>query len=139
MKLNKILSIVALSLMVISCNKPAGELVGAYNAGNFKEANPFGMLLIKEGAFMMGANTQSALFEQPDNLVMVSVESFWMDETEITNNEYRQFVNWVRDSIALTLLIEAGMEEYAIISEDEEEETYRLNWKRRIPWGSIDE
>ena len=25
---------------------------------------------------------------------------FWMDATEITNNEYRQFVFWVRDSVA---------------------------------------
>ncbi|MDZ7847859.1 MAG: SUMF1/EgtB/PvdO family nonheme iron enzyme [Owenweeksia sp.] len=30
---------------------------------------------------------------------MVSVPSFWIDQTEITNNEYRQFVQWVRDSI----------------------------------------
>ena len=29
----------------------------------------------------------------------VSVRSFYMDETEITNSEYRQFVFWVRDSI----------------------------------------
>lgn len=141
MKLNKILSIVALSLMVISCNKPAGELVGAYTAGNFKEANPFGMLLIKEGAFMMGANTQSALFEQPDNLVMVSVESFWMDETEITNNEYRQFVNWVRDSIALTNLVNVGLTDYAMVPKDDDfdEENFRLNWKKKIPWNSDDE
>ena len=27
-----------------------------------------------------------------------------MDETEITNSEYRQFVAWVRDSMALTVL-----------------------------------
>ena len=27
-----------------------------------------------------------------------------MDATEITNNEYRQFVYWVRDSIAATLM-----------------------------------
>ena len=27
-----------------------------------------------------------------------------MDATEITNNQYRQFVNWVRDSIAATLM-----------------------------------
>ena len=43
---------------------------------------------------MMGANTQSAVFEQPDNILMVTVDAFWMDETEITNNEYHQFVNW---------------------------------------------
>jgi gliding motility-associated lipoprotein GldK len=29
----------------------------------------------------------------------VSISGFWMDATEITNNEYRQFTNWVRDSI----------------------------------------
>ena len=28
----------------------------------------------------------------------VTVASFYMDETEITNSEYRQFVEWVRDS-----------------------------------------
>ena len=27
-----------------------------------------------------------------------------MDETEITNNEYRQFTNWVKDSILHVLL-----------------------------------
>ena len=31
-----------------------------------------------------------------------------MDETEVTNSEYRLFVNYVRDSIARTLLAEAG-------------------------------
>ena len=30
----------------------------------------------------------------------VSINGFWMDATEITNNEYRQFVWWVRDSLA---------------------------------------
>lgn len=34
----------------------------------------------------------------------VTVQGFYMDATEITNNEYRQFVYWVRDSIAHTLL-----------------------------------
>ena len=29
----------------------------------------------------------------------VTVRAFYMDATEITNSEYRQFVNWVRDSI----------------------------------------
>ena len=34
----------------------------------------------------------------------VSISGFWMDATEITNNEYRQFTNWVRDSIAGKLM-----------------------------------
>lgn len=141
MKLNKIVSVVMIAILVMACNKPAGELVGAYNASNFKEANPFGMLLIKQGAFMMGANTQSALFEQPDNLTMVTVQAFWMDETEITNNEYHQFVNWVRDSIAHTRLVEAGLTDYAMIPKDGDfdEENFLINWKKKIPWNSTEE
>ena len=79
MKITKFLPLVVLTIALASCNKPAGELVGAYKVGNFKEANPYGMLFIKKGSFMMGANTQSAVFEQPDNIVMVTVEAFWMD------------------------------------------------------------
>ena len=86
---------------------------------------------------MMGANTQSAIFEQPDNIVMVTVDAFWMDETEITNNEYHQFVNWVRDSIAFTNLIAAGMTDYAVQPKDEDfdEENFRIDWRRKVPWN----
>lgn len=141
MKLTKILPLVALTIALASCNKPAGELVGARNPGNFKEANPYGMVFIKKGSFMMGANTQSAVFEQPDNIMMATVEAFWMDETEITNNEYMQFVNWVRDSIAMTYLVAAGMTDFAVQpkNEDFDEENFTLNWRKKIPWDSKDE
>ncbi len=141
MKLTKILPLVALTIALASCNKPAGELVGARNPGNFKEANPYGMVFIKKGSFMMGANTQSAVFEQPDNIMMATVEAFWMDETEITNNEYMQFVHWVRDSIAMTYLVAAGMTDFAVQPKDEDfdEENFSLNWRKKIPWDSKDE
>ncbi|MCQ2348409.1 MAG: SUMF1/EgtB/PvdO family nonheme iron enzyme [Paludibacteraceae bacterium] len=141
MKLSKIISVVAVAAMLASCNGPAGELVGAQKATNFKEANPYGMVFIKKGSFMMGENTQSAIFHQPDNIIMATVEPFWMDETEITNNEYKQFVNWVRDSIAYTLLVNAGLTDYAIQPKDEDfdEENFRINWKKKLPWNSKDE
>ena len=131
MKLTKILPLVALTIALASCNNP----------GNFKEANPYGMVFIKKGSFMMGANTQSAVFEQPDNIMMATVEAFWMDETEITNNEYMQFVNWVRDSIAMTYLVAAGMTDFAVQPKDEDfdEENFTLNWRKKIPWDSKDE
>lgn len=34
----------------------------------------------------------------------VTVRSFYMDDTEITNSEYRQFVEWVKDSVVRTKL-----------------------------------
>lgn len=141
MKLTKVLPVIALAVILAGCTKPAGELVGTSQNGNFQEANPYGMVFIKRGAFMMGSNTQSALFTQQDDPRMVTVDAFWMDETEITNTEYKQFVNWVRDSIARKLLVEAGYTEFAIQprNEDFDEENYRLNWKQKIPWNTADE
>ena len=50
----------------------------------------------------------------------VSVGAFYMDQTEITNNEYRQFVNWVRDSIARRILGQEFPEEFLIETYDDE-------------------
>ena len=139
MKVTKVLSIVVLLLSLVACGKPAGELVGATSGASFIEANPFGMVLVRRGSFLMGSNSQSAVFSQPDNNVMVTVNAFWMDETEITNSEYHQFVNWVRDSIAYSLLIaEEGAEsEYALSTGYEtEDDNIRINWKKRIPWNN---
>jgi gliding motility-associated lipoprotein GldK len=53
----------------------------------------------------------------------VTVRSFYMDETEITNAEYRQFVHWVRDStVRLKLAIIA--DDFGLTSEDEGIGTY---------------
>ncbi|MBQ2171246.1 MAG: SUMF1/EgtB/PvdO family nonheme iron enzyme [Paludibacteraceae bacterium] len=133
MKLTKILPLAALLLAFVACNKPAGELVGAGNSGNFKEANPYGMIFIKKGSFMMGANTQSAIFGQEDNQLMATVEAFWMDETEITNDEYKQFVNWVRDSIALRHFIMNDVEGFALKPKNMPDEEYDALPKEKLP------
>ena len=132
----------ALLVVVASC-KNTNSWVDDKNS-DFYEAEPAGMVFIKRGAFMMGANTQSAIFEQPDNIKMVTVDAFWMDETEITNRQYKLFVDWVRDSIAMTRLVQAGMTDFAIQpkdGEDFDEEQFALNWhsKKNIPWDGKEE
>ena len=138
MKLLKLLPILVLVCSMVGCNPPAGELVGAVKDSQFQEAHPYGMVFIRKGSFLMGPNSQSAVFSQDDNNIMATVHAFWMDESEITNNEYRQFVNWVRDSIAYRYLIEEMGEdsEYALQSEYEVDEDVmpRINWKSKIPW-----
>ena len=137
MKLTKFLPIIVLAFGLSACNKPAGELVGAYTAGPMGDVDPYGMRFIRKGSFLMGPNEQSAIFTQSDNNVMVTVHAFWMDETEITNSEYRQFVNWVRDSLAYMALIgEDGVEsEYALKPRYEREEApVHINWSKKIPW-----
>lgn len=56
--MNKLFVIIALSLMVLSCNKPVGELTSARNSAKmgFSDTKPYGMQLIKKGTFMMGAH-----------------------------------------------------------------------------------
>lgn len=138
MKLLKLLPILVLVCSMVGCNPPAGELVGAVKDSQFQEAHPYGMVFIRKGSFLMGPNSQSAVFSQDDNNIMATVHAFWMDESEITNNEYHQFVNWVRDSIAYRYLIEEMGEdsEYALQSEYEVDEDVmpRINWKSKIPW-----
>lgn len=147
MKVKTMLPILTLVTVFAACNKPAGELVGAGKVSKFTEADPYGMVLIRKGSFMKGENTQSNLFRLPDNKMMATVDPFWMDETEITNNEYKQFVWWVRDSIAMRLLIQRGEDaglditQFGILPpEDIEFEGYTpdtiINWKavNKIPW-----
>ena len=62
------------------------------------------MLYIPAGAFNMGQSDQDVPLTHYNETKTVSVGAFYMDQTEITNNEYRQFVYWVRDSIARRIL-----------------------------------
>ena len=112
MKITRFLPIIVLVLGMSACNSPAGQLVGASVDGPMGDVAPLGMKFIRQGSFLMGANEQSVVFAQSDNNIKVSVNAFWMDETEITNNEYRQFVYWVRDSIARSLLIDQQYDEF---------------------------
>lgn len=142
--MKKLLPFVVLTLLMIGCNKPAGELVGIGNKGSFREANPYGMVLIPRGSFMMGANDQSAIGAINDQMKNVTVDAFWMDETEVTNDEYHQFVKWVRDSIAMRTLVVSGRDEFRLKTkdqrnEDADPEVALLNWKSKIPWSSRDE
>ena len=57
------------------------------------------MTLIPGGAFIMGKSDDDFASLQNAPTKTATVSSFYMDETEITNTEYRQFVDWVKDSI----------------------------------------
>jgi formylglycine-generating enzyme required for sulfatase activity len=85
-----------------------GELTGVMGRKKFFEPEPFQMAFIPAGSFVMGPSDQDAFFAQNAVSKTVTVEAFWMDQTEISNNKYRQFVYYVRDSILRTKLGRAG-------------------------------
>ena len=81
-----------------------GELVGAKTKTKWYGEKPYGMVLIPGGSFTMGSQDEdvSNAFNTPTRTV--TVRPFYMDETEITNSEYKEFVFWVRDSVVRTKL-----------------------------------
>jgi len=105
--MKKLIAITAVLALLFSCNskKDRGELVGAKGKKWYPE-KPYGMTLIPGGSFIMGKADDDFVAVNDAPTRTVTVRSFYMDETEITNAEYRQFVEWVRDStIRLKLAI----------------------------------
>ena len=109
--MRKILKFLMIALLAYSCGsngnigKSKGELVGIKGKKYFSE-RPFGMVLIPGGSYIMGKSDDDMPAIQDAPTKTVTVRSFYMDETEITNSEYRQFITWVRDSVIRTKLAE---------------------------------
>ncbi len=104
MNMKKFVLLTAVIAMLSSCgSKDRGELVGV-KGKKWHPEKPYGMALIPGGAFIMGKSDDDLAAIQDAPTKTVTVRSFYMDETEITNSEYRQFVYWVRDSILRTKL-----------------------------------
>ena len=114
-----------------------GELTGI-SGTTLSEPAPYGMVLIERGSLKVGADEPDSLWGTVIPAKEISVDAFWMDDTEVTNAEYRQFVYWVRDSIIRERLADPayGGDETYKIEEDEygEPVTPHLNWKKKIPW-----
>ncbi|MDR2980195.1 MAG: SUMF1/EgtB/PvdO family nonheme iron enzyme, partial [Bacteroidales bacterium] len=104
--MKKVAAIAVIALLFASScsNKGDGQLVGVKDRPDVLDLTPFGMVYIPAGHYLMGPGDQDVLFASTSQSKSVNVDAFWMDQTEITNNEYRQFVCWVRDSLAHVLL-----------------------------------
>ena len=132
-----ILSALILTILLTGCgsSKNNGELTGVPGRKKFFEPEPFEMAFIPAGNFMMGPSDQDAVFAMNTISKSVTVEAFWMDQTEITNNKYRQFVYYVRDSIFRTKLGNAGIadrEYFLVDKEGNVIEPNVINWNEKI-------
>lgn len=89
----------AILTLLIGCGKTGdnGELVGVKGA-KWYPTKPYGMTLVPGGSYIMGKSDEDIANVGDASIKTVTVRSFYMDETEITNREYRQFVEWVKDS-----------------------------------------
>ena len=86
--------------LIVSCGQSdRGELVGARSKSKWNAEKPYGMTKIPGGAFTMGKQDEDMAGAMDAPSKTVTVKPFYMDETEISNSEYKEFVYWVRDSI----------------------------------------
>ncbi len=77
-----------------------GQVMGVSPSSRASMGKPIGMVYVPPGTFHMGPSDEDINYNFTARNKEVSINGFWMDATEITNNEYRQFVWWVRDSLA---------------------------------------
>ena len=138
--MKKLIGLCAMAVILLSScfgskmmTSNGGEVTGT-GGKSFTEPTPYGMVLVKRGHLKMGIENQDSLWGKKTPLRDISVDGFWMDETEVTNSKYRQFVNYVRDSILRERLSEID-ETYKTVKTDKEgnEISTVLNWKKSLP------
>ncbi len=124
-------------LAIVSCSKNKsgkstpndGQLHGVAPASRWTPTKPIGMVYVPAGTFHMGSSDEDINYTYTARNKSVSISGFWMDATEITNNEYRMFTNWVRDSVAAKLLNN--------VKQNTADGTEAVDWKKMatVKWG----
>ncbi|MBR1732642.1 MAG: SUMF1/EgtB/PvdO family nonheme iron enzyme [Alloprevotella sp.] len=119
-----------------------GEVTGMRSSA-ISEPAPYGMVEVKRGFLRTGIGENDSLWGTVIPTKDISVDGFWMDQTEVTNSMYRQFVMWVRDSIIRERLADpsyGGDETFKIdVDKNGDPVTPHLNWAKPIPWKKADD
>ncbi|MCG9911682.1 MAG: SUMF1/EgtB/PvdO family nonheme iron enzyme [Flavobacteriales bacterium] len=147
--LKKLAILGAVATVFVSCNNGnMGQLTGVPNRPKWYQADPYGTVYIPMGSFNMGPSDQDVPNNFTQQSKTVSVQAFYMDQTEITNNEYRQFVAYVKDSMARQVLGDNGLDADFFIQEEEYEDWNiavgtpdppLLNYRTKIKWDDVEQ
>jgi len=105
--LNKILLVAVVATLFFGCkskeksdvtgwNYDDSEWGGRESAKPNAQETPPGMVFIEGGAFVMGQTTDNIRYDWNNQPRKVTVSSFYMDECEITNHQYGDYLYWLR-------------------------------------------
>ena len=92
MKMIKNIALVSLlTLGLASCGSGSdqGELVTGKSGSKWFAERPHGMVLVPAGSFTMGKSDEDVIGSMNTPARTVTVKQYFMDETEVTNAEYR--------------------------------------------------
>ena len=81
-----------------SKKNPRGQLVGTLDRDGFEMSAQYGMVYIPTGRFYMGQADENIQADQSNFNRQVTISAFYMDDTEITNDEYRQFIQYLEEN-----------------------------------------
>jgi gliding motility-associated lipoprotein GldJ len=140
MKVNKIMTLqLMMSLMVIigftSCSKKSssssssratGWNVGSKKSAKKQEAGP-GLVFVEGGTFTMGKVQDDVMHDWNNTPTQQHVQSFYMDETEVTNLMYLEYLDWVKSVFPPT------EENYKLIYQGASPDT--LVWRNRLGYN----
>ncbi len=71
-----------------------GENGNISNLSGYEQETGPGLVFIQGGTFTMGRVEQDVMFSNDNAPRRVTVASFYMDETEVSNLDYREFTHW---------------------------------------------
>lgn len=130
-KVNKSIFVFLTAITLFSCtNNVAWELTGVEGRKPWFHPQPFGTVYIPTGTYHSGQSDQDIFRSYIAPNKQVSIHAMWMDETEITNNEYRQFVYYVIDSTARYMMEEPYTKEV----EDVDDSYYIIDYEEEVDW-----
>ena len=107
----KVLLLVALSFVVFSCKRSSSSKNSSRATGwkindkkggfqyntNFKEQETApGLVFIEGGTFTMGKVQDDVMHDWNNAPNQQHVQSFYMDETEVTNIMYKEYLDWIK-------------------------------------------
>ncbi len=90
------LALLGLATFITSCGGGSvgvgGDLMGVPGRVGWGQTVPYGMVVCPSGTFHMGQADENVPASQNNPNKQITIGGFYMDDTEITNNEYRQFM-----------------------------------------------
>ncbi|NDC40682.1 MAG: hypothetical protein EBZ77_03890 [Chitinophagia bacterium] len=92
---------------------------------------PPGMVYIPGGTTIIKYSTSST---DSNSVKKVSLSSYFIDKTEVTNQQYRQFVEWVIDSIAI---VHYFKDEDKYFRDAKSTDSNKTTYVRRINWSRV--
>jgi len=79
---------------------------------------------IPGGSFYMGPSDEQVDMAMVNRKKLVSITGFWMDRSEVTNQQYRKFLKYVSDSLKYLAVYAGGV--------NQTEDTVKVDWNRAL-------